>query len=152
MATKYAAYFDDSTVTNGDTPQWAVAADETLFGLYVDVVSTFSAGLLTPADAPTLYDTLALLIAAVDTVIGIFPGQPRGVTLQALGFGSAFLPILTDKMHGATGAESGGDFRATLKSIALPSATSAPTIAQGDMTLAVTGYKGETINNIPVSA
>ncbi|WP_153017904.1 hypothetical protein, partial [Sphingobium sp. AM] len=66
MAQKYYIYtpYSRSNPASADSINLIVQADEAVMALYPDLVWKYSGGSLTPATAPTGYDTLADLAGA----------------------------------------------------------------------------------------
>lgn len=151
MATKFYLYTPDGK-NNPDAqvkPNHIVSADEDLMALYPDVVYKYAAGSRVAASAPTAYDSAADAIIADATAIqsGI---QPRGITVQLAGFGTAFLPILNNKGTISTTHLNGCDFDATLDAFDMADTAPLPyleAVDEGVLKVNILAFRGETRNS-----
>lgn len=153
MAQKFYLYTTDlssAPVDNadGDNPHipLAITADDGVMALYPDIVSTLvnNLGNVTAATAPTAYDTFDDLVTAHPTAVQNNRVSPRGLTLQIPGFGTSFMPILTDALQNNAGTVHGGDFMTTVNAKANDIDSNDPiSVTEGDLSVKIIGYQGE---------
>lgn len=151
MAIKYVVYTCD------DSTKVGIALEEDLLDLYPEVVRKHAQadGALGAATAPTEYADLAALQAAVPAAIAK-PGalSLRGLNLSIVGFGAAFLPIMSnDTFTGDDDNGYPGQFSATLEYIVAnyyvdpinetDSPFPNPIATEGVLEVNLTGYRGE---------
>jgi hypothetical protein len=152
MATKYFIYRPDSlnnpnANSNSGNQFWAIQADDAVMALYPDLVKKYSdGGGMSSATAPTAYDTKADADTAHGSTLNEGALQPRGLTIQIAGFGTAFLPILNQSVETISGTDvKGNEWEATLDnaSVAGPSPFPFDAAAEGNLEVQVIAYRGE---------
>src|SRR6185436_14777851 len=124
MAQKFYIYQPDSNNMargtageNGNYKPLAITADDDIMGLYADLVKkqTASDGTVAAATNPTGYADLDALLAVAPTAVQNNRISPRGLTLLIPGFGSAFMPILSNEVQLDTGELVSNVYNATVQ-------------------------------------